>query len=84
VSTHLVIGHGAASYWSTDASPVYSSDIDLLARAKHHRLFDAAQRAGYATCDGELLGDAWLLVVGTADESDLDADPAVLAYCEVR
>lgn len=78
----IVIGHGTPRSWADNASAVERADTDLLARAHATRIFDLAQRDGYATRDGELLQDAWLLVVGDVADSDLDYDPAVIAYCD--
>jgi hypothetical protein len=80
---HLVIGRGTAGAWSVDASAVEKADADLLATARARGLYDEAQERGMCDRDGRLLGDAWLLVVGThVQHSDLDTDPAVIAYCD--
>ena len=82
---YIVIGHGQAGRWSDHASAVERVDADLLATARDRRLFDRARAEGYATLDGELLHDAWLCVVGdSVDECALDADPSVIAYCQVQ
>lgn len=77
----IVVGHGRAGTWSRDASEVCHKDGELLARARERGLLRSAHDAGYATRDGKLLEDAWLLVVGDVDESTLDWDPSVIAYC---
>lgn len=76
----IVIGHGAARGWALNASAMERDDADLIAAAHAARLFDIAQLSGYATRSGGLLQDAWL-VVCDVDDSDLDYDPAVIAYC---
>ncbi len=77
----IIVGHGQARSWADDASAVTRDDADLLAAVRETRMLDLAQRDGYATRSGELLGDAWLLVCDALGE-DLDADPAVIAYCD--
>jgi hypothetical protein len=81
MSSKIVIGHGQARSWSDNASAVDREDADLLAAVRATRMYDLAQRDGYATRDGELLHDAWL-VVADVDGADLDYDPAVIAYCD--
>lgn len=78
----VVIGSGAAGTWSADASAVERGDEDLLTLARERGLHEEARARGACDADGNLLGDGWLLVVGDfVEESDLDADPAVIAYC---
>jgi hypothetical protein len=79
----LVIGRGTAGSWSHHASAVIRGDDDLL-RLAQARLFRMGLVAGLVTRDGTLIGDAWLLVIGSVDDSTLDADPSVTAYCEVQ
>jgi hypothetical protein len=80
----LVIGSGKAEAWSKDASAVDPQDGDLLAAAGTGRLYIQGQKRRACDRDGNLLGEAWLLVVGDhVDESDLDRDPSVIAYCSV-
>lgn len=82
MSGFLVIGMGAAGRWSNDASAVEPRDTDLLTAAREHNLYDKGQAAGACDRDGNLLGEGWLSVVGDhVEESDLDSDPAVIAYC---
>lgn len=83
-SERLVIGHGEAGRWADNLSAVLPADADLIALARRRGLYDVAQRAGYATRNGEILDDGWLIVGNVRDESDLDSDPSVLAYCEVQ
>lgn len=78
----VVIGEGAAGKWSADASAVEPRDADLLALARERGLYETARARGACDALGNLLGEGWLLVVGDhVEESDLDGDPAVIAYC---
>ncbi len=82
MSGYIVIGEGRAERWSVDASAVEPQDADLLARARERGLFDKGQARGICNADGALRGEGWLSIVGDfVDESDLDSDPAVIAYC---
>ena len=82
--SYLVIGSGKAQEWSINASDVEPQDADLLAAAREHSLFDKGADRGICNLAGLLRGDGWLCVVGgDVEESDLDGDPAVIAYCSV-
>ncbi len=82
---HIVIGQGKAGAWSNDASAVEKTDADLRAVAKDRGLLDDGHARGVADRDGNLMGDGWLLVVGShVHHSDLDADPSVIAYCDAE
>jgi hypothetical protein len=83
MNAHLVIGTGKAGTWSDDASAVEKSDADLLATAKRRGLYNEAHGRSLCDRDGNLRGESWLLVVGPhVLHSDLDRDPAVVAYCD--
>lgn len=76
--TKVVVGKGISTKaWSKDAS----SDVDekVVAFAESKGLLTAlAERGGWSEEDG-FIDDAWILLTD-ADESDLDHDPAVVAY----
>jgi hypothetical protein len=74
----IVAGRGEADErWAVNASDAREDNDDMQA-ARDAGLLDKLHAAGLATRDGELLGDGWLCVA-QADESDLDADPSVIA-----
>lgn len=77
---YIVIGNGQAGTWSKDASAVTRGDVDLLRAAKDGDLYERGAHRRICSLAGRLYDDAWLLVAN-ATESDLDADPAVVAYC---
>jgi len=81
--TKLIIGHGKAGKWSSDAHVIERDDKDLLEVAHRSGLFVSALKEGFATIDGELLGDGWLLLADVND-TDLNHDPSVITYCEAR
>lgn len=82
-NAHVVIGQGKAGAWSDDASAVEKQDTDLRAVAQERGLYATGQSRGACDRDGNMIGEGWLLVVGPhVQHSDLDADPAVIAYCD--
>lgn len=84
MASKIVIGHGQAGTWRVDASDVTREDVDLLHAARAGNLYEKGQWAGACDRDGRLLGEGWLCVVVDSDglEENLDADPAVIAYCD--
>jgi len=76
--TKVVVGKGISTKaWARDAS----SDVDdkVVAFAESTGLLDELRERGGWSADEGFIDDAWILLTD-ADESDLDYDPAVVAY----
>lgn len=82
IKGYVVIGKGRSAAWANNASAVDPRDTDLLEAAHTGRLYAQGIKRGACDVNGNLRDDGWLLVVGAhVDESTLDADPSVIAYC---
>lgn len=87
--TYLVLGRGASDI---EALRVADSDPALVTHPRAAELLRIAQRRDVEvlvdptddTPHSVLAHPAWMMMIQGVDESDLDADPTVIAYCEVR
>ena len=79
---YIVVGKGKAETWSNDASNLEPQDKDLWERARECNLLSKGHEGGAFDIHGNPMDDGWICVVsGDIDESDLDYDDAVIAYC---
>ena len=78
----IVMGRGQARQWASEAD---DADSDDLARVIGTDAFDRVIKAGEAEGiyrNGFCVENGWLIIADVDDESDLDQDDAVIAYCD--